>query len=481
MTSRPNVLVLVLDSVRARNTSLHGYAHRTTPNLERLAAEATVYRFAYAPSTTSLSSHVSMFTGVHEDAHRLYGTERTLRPGTTIWERLRDEHDYRTGVFTVNPQFGKPVGLTNGFQTTVLDRPRETKLPFPAATNPADFDVDGPGIVPDHVARVLASLRQPAPIRTLYNGLARYRDDRHGRSADIVDAFFEWESRPGPWAAFVNLMDAHAPYLPGPAHDRWADEDLREVQAAIGGGHFVRSREVIADGSWWKPRALRHLYDGAIHQVDAMVGRIFDRLADRGRLDDTLVIVTADHGEGFGEHSRLHPGHHVFAHTPGVHEVQTHVPLLVRAPDGPRGESVSDPASLTHLPTAIAGAIPNGFEPDAFCGPDGRVLVSRGTGGDTRYRIDDDFAAGERVALPERSYACYERETEGVLKYCRSGDRSATVLVHSAQASARIADQDDGKCDAHFPGPRSGDIVRSNGDGELDRHTRDRLEAFGYL
>jgi len=481
MSTRPNILVLVLDSVRARNTSLYGYSHRTTPFLERLAETATTYRFAYAPSTTSISSHVCLFTGLHEDEHRVYGAERTIDKSAPVWARLRDERGYATGLFTINPQFERAVGLRSGFETEVLEGNDSENLPFPEASNPAQFDVPEWFPLPDEVYQAGASLPRRRPVRTLANGVAKYRGTDRPTSDYLIDAFLDWSgSVDGHWAAFMNLMDAHSPYEPRADHNRWGDDELRRVQTQAGGGHFVTTLERLAEGKWWEPSALEHLYDGAIHQADAKIRRVVERLQARDEFNDTLVVVTADHGEGFGEPSRLYDDHHVYAHSVGVHEVQAHVPLIVSAPDQVESSTVDRLATLTRLPDAVESAVKGAFDPGAFLGTDGRVLVSRGSEDNVRHRLDDGYAEGERIELPDRAYAGYECVDGTVRKYCRSGDYAATVRVSDAQGSEKLADDEPGVAD-WFPGVDSGDTVRTGRDQSVSEEALDRLEQFGYV
>ena len=112
----PNVLLVVLDSTRARNCSLYGYRRRTTPFLDSLAAESTVYTQARAPSNWSLPSHVGLFTGLETHEHRVTVHDR-LRPGNTVFEALADR-GYDTGLFTENGFLAShAVGLHEAFDT----------------------------------------------------------------------------------------------------------------------------------------------------------------------------------------------------------------------------------------------------------------------------------------------------------------------------------------------------------------------------
>jgi len=476
--STPNILVLLLDSVRARSTSLHGHSRQTTPFLESLSEHSILYRHGYAPSTTSISSHISLFTGLHEHEHRVYDHTTSLTGIRSIWERLRDDHGYSTGVFTSNPFFRGPHGLRDGFETCVV-----TSHPYPEAPDPSQFEVDEDAILPNTVQRLLHSLTTDQPLRTLANGVSRYT--RTDDSSHYVDSFLEWtESVDGPWGGFINLMDAHTPYLPNPEHNKWADDKLLDLIEKAGGHHDADVERIRNEQSWWRRTAAEHLYEGGIHQADAWVREIVTTLRDQGVFDDTLFIFSADHGEAFGEPSRLFPHHHLICHGVGVHEVQAHVPLLLSPPDQYDSSTIDEPASLTYLPDVVESAVTNQFDPYIFLGDhraEGPILVSRGFSGDSRYRLDDGFTGEGQVALPDRVYAYYEYDSEGVVKYCKGGERAATVRVHTAQESAKVADDDEMKVDNIFDGIELHDGVQTNADTNLSKGARERLKQFGYL
>ena len=118
MDCSPNVLLVVLDSVRAANCSLYGAARETTPYLSRLTDESTVYTQARAPSNWSLPSHVSLFTGLDVHVHRVTVHDR-LRAGHTVFEALAAD-GYATGLFSENGFLtGRDAGPADPFETTV--------------------------------------------------------------------------------------------------------------------------------------------------------------------------------------------------------------------------------------------------------------------------------------------------------------------------------------------------------------------------
>lgn len=117
----PNVLLVILDSLRAKNMSLHGYYRETTPFLSKYADQATVYRQARSPSIHSVASHASMWTGIHVEEHQAIHHESMVDPEKTVWSDLQRE-GYETGLFTKNTVVNQASNLAAPFETTVTDR-----------------------------------------------------------------------------------------------------------------------------------------------------------------------------------------------------------------------------------------------------------------------------------------------------------------------------------------------------------------------
>ena len=362
MTSsdRPNVLLVVLDSVRAANTSLHGHEHETTPFLEELAEEATVYEQARSPGTWSLPSHTSIFTGYHVVEHGVTRARHELEPGHTIFEELAEDHDYATGVFSENTWItDMPVGLKDAFDTIEGAR----NLPFPDAVDPSNFVLsEGQGHYVEYLKHCLS---REDTLKSLANGVftklawdyPQLLPDRFQSSTPARvygDLFLDWEAeQSGPWAACVNFMDGHLPYLPDEEYDEWGGTKLRKLQDEMDDQVWEFNG---GQRAWWQRKALEGLYDGTIRQMDAQLRRIVETLDDRGELENTLLVVTADHGEGFGEPSRIRPDARVAAHGAGIHEALQHVPLVVKRPGQSEGAVVEEPASLTEFPRVVRAA-----------------------------------------------------------------------------------------------------------------------------
>lgn len=477
---KPNVLLVVLDSVRARNTSLHGHVNETTPFLETFAEEATTFTQARAPSTWSLPSHVSMFTGLYPCQHQLTSRDQRLEPGHTIWEDLRDEYGYATGVFSSNPFLtAAPVGLEDAFQHSV----GMADLPFEDAMDPREFvRKRGKGSYVTFLRKAIASGR---PIASLANGVYEkldrsapwllpdvVRNDDSG--ARFVEKFLEWEAeQSGPWAACVNLMDAHQPYQPIPEHDIWGGEYLRELQTDVDSmWEFNGGRR-----PWWQRRALEALYDGSIRQVDAAVKRIVSRLERENTLENTLIIITGDHGEGFGEPSNIKPNVRAIAHgNGGSHEVLLHVPLVIKTPGQTERSVVDTVCSLTHLPTLIESTMTteheSGFPPD-------EPVIASGYGLNDRMRRNASKHCDDLRPYEGETRVYYENAQDGaVRKQALWQSKESTMMIRDPQTCYRTVRSTDGTVESVFDALETRTITGEASD--VDAGVQKRLKDLGY-
>jgi arylsulfatase len=478
----PNVLLVVLDSVRARNTSLHGHHNETTPYLESLAAEGRQYKQARAPGTESISSHTSIFTGYHLREHGITNRRNRITSGHTIWERLASD-GYHTGVFSNNPFLTElPVGLSEAFDT-VAGRSRE--LPYPDAVNPKDFVIEADDNPGKYLNFLRAAFDSGRPVGSLVNGLSFRLPDRYERrlpamfrsdasAAVYAERFLNWEARvDGPWAACVNFMDAHFPYE-GEPYDAWSDGELERLQDRMDDQvwEFVGGQR-----PWWQRKALEALYDGAIRRCDAELERIVETLRQRGQLEDTLVVVTADHGEGFGERSLVRPEQRCVGHgNGGLMEELLHVPLVVRHPSITSGDVVTAPASLTAFPAAVESLASGDLDPStAPFVPEGPVVAATdGIDPDTQERAREYL--DDIDVLTASVDAVYTRTDGGVEKAIKWGDREALVAIRDARARWRVGDDADVNRVIEGFEDRG---VRAEAD-DVDGTVQERLEDLGY-
>jgi arylsulfatase A-like enzyme len=328
--SPPNVLLLILDTVRAANLSLYGYARSTTPHLERIARRGITFDRAIAGSPWTLPSHAVMFTG-HE-AHELSADweERLDDAAPTIAEHLRS-HGYATGGFAGNFFYGNSEwGLARGFvhyEDYVPSFGHAMLSTFPGhwlvkRMESAQLDrrfwfhrLNGRRIAPD-------------VSRSVVRWLERVRHSKH------------------PWFAFVNYYDAHDPYVAPPGRT--------EPMTSLPMHDAIPVRRRTADGlrdadSAARRRTLDRIdrYDAAITYLDSQLGALLTDLDERGLLANTVVMIASDHGEEFMEAG-------YGWHGESLRMTSLHVPLVIIPPGGTRAVRVDDPVSLRDIAATIA-------------------------------------------------------------------------------------------------------------------------------
>jgi arylsulfatase len=488
----PNILLVVLDAARAQNSQIYGYSADTTPFLSEFASEATLYTQARSPSTWSLPSHVSMFTGLEVPEHNVVSRSDSLNAGETIWADLAENHGYDTGVFSENPFITSDSwGIGPAFDDVVTGLSHR-RYPFPGAVDPNTYTgKTGREDIAGYLRFALASGR---PVRSTLNALVRRVEvsfptllpDRIGttvgnKSAKYADAFLDWQADRERWAAVLNLTDVHHPYEPITAHDHWGGPDVQAIHDTLDDPRwdFYSGRE-----PWWKRRALESLYDGCLHQSDATVRRILRTLSDRGELADTLVVVTADHGEGFGEPSRVRPGFRIAGHAGGIHECLVHVPLLVKYPEQETARTVESVATLTELPAVVSSVVdgesdPNEFVPDgpvvSVCDLDGQYHPFPKNFEEYRTELSEEQLSGRAIAVYR------DHQNGAVRKFARWGDHAAVIDSFDAQNVIRrqVTDEVAEEITAVMEEYEEQYVRESS--RPIDDATSERLQDLGYL
>ena len=399
---RPSVLLVVLDTVRADHLSAYGYPHRTSPTLEALAAESMVYTRAIAPGTWTPPSHASLFTGLMPSEHRvghvgpaMGGGIHALRDDVPLLAEALADTGYRTVAYVANYGFLDPV--------------------FGLARGFGDYKRE--------------NLRPADRLATRVSGWIR-RD------------------RPGPFFLFLSVMDAHGPHeaprgydaMFGPA-DGWPS-----AKPPDGPDPAEAARRIVQ-------------YDGEIRWVDDQLARVFAELRRVGRWDDTLIVVTSDHGELFGEDGRW--GHGGDPIPPLVH-----VPLIVKYPGGtPRGRD-DRPVSLAAVPAtvlAVAGEPPL---------PGGAPELAAADGPAVAEYVRDDYAA--RLLFATDGGLALERVANGRLERRRLDPWPAGTGAPPDDAALDAALAAFG---ARLGPARPGPIVHP----EADRRLAEKLRALGYI
>jgi arylsulfatase A-like enzyme len=348
-TDSPNVLLIVLDTVRADHLSVYGYERPTTPNLEALARRAVRFDQARAAAPWTLASHATLFTGrwPQELGSRWMYPMRGDVP--TLAEYLGSS-GYATAGFVGNTFYcAYDSGLDRGFTHY-----RDYRLDWLTALRTVHL-VDLTFRTISTLTPVLGGAIAGGPERAGYElALQRFTlPDR--KDARVVNReFLDWLARDReprrPFFAFLNYFDAHAPYLPPPG----AAYPFGKAPSTAADLLFLTAGWLRADKSKL-PRPARALamdaYDRCLASIDERLGELFGELQRRGVLDRTIVIVTADHGEGFGEHD-------LFDHGESLYRPEIRVPLLITVPSGqPSGRVVNQFVSLRDIPATIADLV----------------------------------------------------------------------------------------------------------------------------
>ena len=314
--AHPHVILISLDTLRADHLGTYGYARDTSPVLDAFAAESTVFNRAFAPANWTLPSHASLFTGVspatHGAGHASIATPLSASGPPTIAELLRDA-GYWTIGFTAGGLMGRSNGLDRGFQWWT----ERIRANF-QSTLPGVFDAIG-----------------TAPAKPLFLVLHTY--DIHGPYAYL----------PGADAIQVGLRAGAAQRATDPACE---GADCRDPQAEWKRIRASRPHEYLRLERFDGLDEVVDAYDRGIHFVDAQLGRLFDRLREIGIYDQSIIVITSDHGESLYDHA-LYLGHSY-----SLYDEELHVPLLVRLPGGSPGRSDQLVSLMDVLPLILETA-----------------------------------------------------------------------------------------------------------------------------
>ncbi len=304
----PNIVLIVLDTTRADHLSSYGYSRLTTPHIDRLAAHGTLFENALAASSWTLPSFASMFTGLLPHQH---GTSAYSALDTAPWTmaEVLKSYGYETAAFNANSYYGlKGWGLDHGFD--VYDDNRLTLK-----------------------HNLLGTFMGYSTLYPLYQHLVHYDDFSRRDGHEMNDEIFRWHRQRSnrPFFLMVNYFDAHAPYLaPAPYNGRFGQ--ISE--------NLLRQRDKQVDGQPTKPfteeqrKALIAAYDECLASIDNQVGGLLQYLSSTRDWSNTIVIITADHGDAFGEHG-------TYDHGWNLYRELIHVPLIFYGPGIPAGQRIA--------------------------------------------------------------------------------------------------------------------------------------------
>ncbi len=422
--ARPNVILITLDTTRVDHLGCYGGARPTSPALDRLAEESVLYRRAIATSSWTLPSHASLFTGKFTASHGArYDPEGPLRlkdaiPGPESWNR------YRARGLSVGEVTLAGILRDAGYATGAVVAGPWMKRPF-------GLDV----------------------------GFDLYDDTEIGtvngrKAASVTDSALRLIEQVGEreFFLFLNYYDPHGPLTPPPQFAK---------QFLPAGTRLERGKRLTVE-------QLLALYDAEILYMDQHIGRLLQKLKDEGIYDNTWIIVTADHGELFGEHGKFGHGDYLF-------QEEVHIPMFMKYPLGEQAPGERDElVSLTHVlpwichrlelpvPEGVQGTVSRGGNHPIIA--ETYPLPSTTYSGAWRALFDGDFKLLWNSEAPARLFDLGRDPGEENDLAPSEPQRASALLSRLEQVLAGL--------------PRPGEAGPARA---LDESTSEALKSLGYV
>lgn len=298
----PNVILISLDSLRADHLGVYRYDRETSPAINQLASDATVFERAVAPTPWTLPTHVSLLTSQYAHTHQVDRLNRSLPRNTLTLTSALKSADYSTHAIVSGPLLQARYGMDNGFDAYDDTLAR-------GSNRASHSKVTGEAMV-TQVSRFLGSAEPP---------------------------FF----------LFAHYWDAHYDYNPP---DRYARRFDPEYSGKVSPVDFIRNKAINKN---MERRDLDHLialYDAEITWVDTQVGKLVAALKQSGHYENSIIILTADHGDEFFEHGEK-------GHQHSLYEELLHVPLIMKFPDVEGGGRIPSRVSLIDVMPTVLDAL----------------------------------------------------------------------------------------------------------------------------
>lgn len=412
-----NIILLSADALRADHLSCYGYHRNTSPRIDLLSENSIRFENAYSASSHTREAIPSLLTGNYPDV----AIDSDYRLAKNTIASTLSEGGFKTAGFHSNPYISRAYGFDQGFDV---------------------FDDD-------------LYLGQNKLIALAQRALDKLRNRHYARAEEINKRSLKWiDSIDGPFFLWNHYMDTHGPYEPPKDYateyteTRISDRDCQSLYRRA-----IKKPESINDE---EHQLLVDLYDGEIRYNDEQIGVFLSELKKRDLLDKSLIIVTADHGEGFGEHG-------YYEHPRYLHKELTHVPLLIRAPNG-ENRNVEKPVSITDISSTIRKLVDRSLtdnsEKSLFDTNDGENNVFM------QARGEDENEHLRRYAAKTCDDVCYcVRDSEtGKLRFTKMTNKElqADLKEHVEQ---RIKDENQ-NC--------------GGADEEVNKEIEQRLSALGY-
>lgn len=339
MKDTPNIIFIVLDTVRKKSLSCYGNKRMISPNLDSFAEESVLYTNVYSSACWTQPVHASFFTGLYPSQHGTHGRQLNLLREDIALPGILKENGYRTIGFSSNylisDVFNMNVGFDEFYQMWQLfPQPKEKNFLYNKA-----FPKEWKGRKLRKLFRIMKLLgtlgKSLNTFKTILN--LSYEKIRYiqwdssfatEKTFRLAKKWIQKKAKKGPYFVFMNLMQAHNQYNP-PRFIRkmLGIEDLRDIMDV---GRFYAGQLSMSKREW---ENLKKLYEAEIYYLDLLLGAFFNFLKVEGECNNTMIIVTSDHGEHLGEHGHYN---HLFT----LYNELIAVPMIVKYPQGFAGRGV---------------------------------------------------------------------------------------------------------------------------------------------
>jgi len=304
---RPNVILISIDTLRADHLGCYGYHRESSPNIDRLAAEGTLFENAFSPTAWTLPGHASMFSGLTPQRHGATRSETAIRSDVPLLAEILRDLGYETAAVVNAPFMQAKFGFDRGFGA--------------------------------------------------FTYIPKLEVDRHQQT--VLDTLPGDDGRP--FFLFLHYMSVHDPYAPEDPYNRFVG--TYEQPIGVDGQRLLKLWRAMdrleASLNVDEVRFLDDLYTGGVLSVDARIGELMESLEQLDLVENTVILLTSDHGEEFMEHGSI-------VHTKTLYDEVLSVPLIVRGPGVPAGARVRSMAALIDIMPTVLGLvgldIPHGLD-----------------------------------------------------------------------------------------------------------------------
>lgn len=369
MSDITNVVLITVDALRGDHLKCLGYFRETSPNLDNLARDSISFTQAISTGPITPASFIGILTSTYPLMYGGYGSLLN-QERTTIAEVLK-ENGYNTATFHSNPYISRVYGYDRGFDTfcdalefsfnkSYLKKHLKEHLGVssPSHTILSNVKTNVRKKIQSMLPNINKNSKSYSFLRELYHTYNLYLTKEvkqwHGTADTINERAISWlQEQSGNFFLWMHYMDVHFPYIP-PRNYLFQSMSKREVSRL--NKKFLYYRNKISKKECKK---LIALYDSNIRYVDYAIESLLNKIEEMGLLDNTLIIVTADHGDEFSEHG-------YFSHDQRLYDSLIHVPLIIHGPEL-KNATIEEPVSLLDLAPTILDLL-NIQKPSSFMG-----------------------------------------------------------------------------------------------------------------